>query len=110
MIMWRRDARGLRHLRLAGILLLVVAGCTRYPEVTSPESLHLLAAARTACSSQNLDRVARVRERLDELQRGGKLSSTEQASFVRILELAEKGDWEAAEMACFRYQKAQLRQ
>jgi hypothetical protein len=96
-------------LAAAVLLVCLLTGCTRYPEVTSPESLLLLSAARTACSSQNPERLERVRQRVEELREESKLSPVEYEAFGRILEMAERGDWEAAEKACFHYQKAQLR-
>jgi hypothetical protein len=103
--------RGRVGISITGLLVLVslAIGCSRYPEVTSPEALQLVAAARTACSSQNPERLKRVRERLEELHGEGKLTPAEYSAFEKILEMAERGDWDAAEQACFQYQKAQLR-
>ena len=96
--------------RLAAVLLLVfLSGCPPYPEVTSPEALHLLGAIRTACSSQSQARLERVKQAADELQQSTQLSLNEYEAFRRILEMAERGEWEEAEQACYQYQKAQLR-
>jgi hypothetical protein len=99
----------LATLLLSSMVFVTISGCNQYPEVTSPEALHLLGAIRTACSSESPVRLERVSRALEELQESEKLSPREYEAFRKIVEMAERGEWEEAEQACFQYQKSQLR-
>lgn len=90
-------------------LLLVTVGCERMPQASSRETIHLLSALRTACSAERPDRLAEVREQVEEAYGDQRLSDAEYEKFIQIIETADAGEWEAAEQACFRFQRAQLR-
>ena len=89
---------------IAGLLL---SGCSRPPAVEF-ENLHLISSLRTACSAENaqwLDGVARAVSRRHE---DGRMSDQERDHFLELIETARAGDWDAAEDACLKFEKAQL--
>lgn len=94
-----------------GLLVCVLAwGCgPSYPRIHSQESLEILLALRTACSTQNPERLQKVEKALDQARKEGKLSQEETEALSRIIELAREGHWEKAERACRAFQKAQVR-
>ena len=108
-----RDARPHRRARLvlwcALATLIFGIGCERMPQASSSETIHLLSALRTACSAQRPDRLAEVREQVEEAYEEQRLSDAEYKKLLQIIETASAGEWEEAEQACFRFQRAQLR-
>lgn len=76
------------------------------PAVTSAETMHLLTALRTACSAERPEALEDVRQRVEEAWEDQRLTEAEYRKIVQIIEMATGGDWEAAEQACFRFQKA----
>jgi hypothetical protein len=66
------------RLRTFGLFLLTLLflGCTHYPEVSSPESLKLIAALRTACSSKKTDRLDKVEKAVEKAKQDNKLSAS----------------------------------
>ena len=103
---WPRRSAALIPVLAVGLML---TGCTRYPTVSSPESLHLVAALRTACSSQRADRLTKVERAVDNAAQRGRLTEPEQTSFRQIIGQARQGDWQGAERACLAFQQAQVR-
>ncbi len=106
------DNAWLRRGPMISVLLtcLLAWGCgPSYPKIHSRESLEILLALRTACSTQNLERLRKVEKALDQARKEGKLSQEEADTLSRIVELAREGHWQQAEQACRAFQKAQVR-
>lgn len=91
------------------IALAAVAGCGRYPEVSSAEGLRYIGALRTACSTASKPRLDKVAAVIDRADRDGKLTAAEREAFRRILDRAAGGNWKEAETECLAFQKAQVR-
>lgn len=103
-------APGRRSYLILMAACIVAWGCgPGYPRVSSRESLELLLALRTACSTQNQERLRKVEEALEQAQKESKVSEAEADALRRIIALARQGDWHKAERACRAFQKAQLR-
>lgn len=103
----RRRRFGRRSfLGIVWLALVPAIGCERMPPVTSAETMHLLTALRTACSAQRPEALEDVRQRVEEAWEDQRLTEAEYKKIVEIIEMANGGDWEAAEQACFRFQKA----
>lgn len=96
---------------LPGLLACLLAcGCApSYPRIHSRESLEILLALRTACSTQNPERLQKVEKALDQARKAGNLSQEEADALYRIIELAREGHWQQADRACRAFQKAQVR-
>ena len=94
--------------RAAVVMILIgsLIGCERMPQMTSGETMHLLTALRTACSVRSDEHLEAVRQKVDESHQAGRLSDADHDKISEIIETAAAGDWEAAEQACFRFQKA----
>ena len=88
--------------------LLFINACSRYPQVSSEESLKLIQRFHTACNTKNQDRLERCREELKTLVAEQKLSTKEEASFQKIISLAESNDWESAAAASLKFAKDQV--
>lgn len=86
---------------------IVVAGCTKYPQVEFA-NLKYVAALRTACSAKNADWLAQTKQTIDREHAAGTISREEAAAYGEIVALAEAGDWTQAEQECVRFQKDQL--
>lgn len=108
-----------KHLRVMGwtaaVLAALVAvvwwpGCRQYPPVTTRENLDLIKQFYTACNTRDPARLARAEKKLDQLVKGGEVSSSEEAGFRRIADLAKGGDWSSAESAALRFAKDQVGQ
>ena len=80
-----------------------------YPEVTSPESLTLVRALYTACSSQNPVRLDKVEQLLDECCRTSRVTAAEERSFRAIITDAKANRWEEAQAASYRFAQDQVR-
>lgn len=109
----RRTPSELKRLLLTSALLLLViacAGCGRaYPRMDSMEGVQYLNALRTACSSQNPDRLEKVSEAIEGAYVEEELSEPQYQALREIIETAHAGDWEKAERMCHSYQKSQIR-
>lgn len=100
-----------RLLTTAGVTLLLIAvttlgGCERMPTMTSGETMRLLTAIRTACSARSSEHLEEVRQKVEDARQDQRLSDTEYEKLIEIIAIASAGEWEAAEQACFRFQKA----
>jgi hypothetical protein len=91
-------------LLVAGTLLLS-SGCG-YPEV-QPVNMELITSLRTACSAREPKWLEANVEKIDAQKATGQMSDEEHATFMAIVEQARSGDWESAELACLKFQKAQ---
>lgn len=85
--------------------LLTLCGCG-YPEV-QPVNMELITSLRTACSAKEPKWLAANVEKIDAQRAAGQMSDEEHATFLAIVEQARGGDWEGAEQACLKFQKAQ---
>ncbi|MCC6511329.1 MAG: hypothetical protein IT423_19665 [Pirellulaceae bacterium] len=94
---------------VVGCLWLLIAGCREHPQVTSRHSLDLIKQVYTACNTRNPERLTRCRQKYDQLVAQGELSDAEQASFQRILQSADSGDWPAAQSASLQFARDQVR-
>lgn len=99
------------RLLLVGLILAValgsLAGCSRPPAVEF-ENLHLIASLRTACSAKNVEWLDGVARAVEKRHADGRMSASERDHFTRLIEQAREGDWESAEKACLKFEKAQL--
>lgn len=80
-----------------------------YPAVSSPESLHLMRALYTACSSRNDARLATVEENVGGAMARGLLDEAEYQAFEKIIALARSGDWPSATSESYRFAQDQVR-
>jgi len=89
----------------AAITLLLVSGCG-YPDVQTV-NMELITSLRTACSAKDLTWLDANVKKIDGQKAAGEMSDEEHAVFMTIVEQARGGDWEGAERACLKFQKAQ---
>jgi hypothetical protein len=96
-------------------VLSIVAGCVwwanrpSYPEVSSSQSLMLMRALYTACSSQNLERLERVDRAVTEASESGEMTPPERDSFVVIITQARDGRWDEAARESYQFAESQVR-
>lgn len=81
----------------------------KYPPVSSEESLHLVRALYTACSSQNDERLAVVERKVVEAADAGQMLADERAAFEEIVTYARAADWERAAGESYRFARDQVR-
>ena len=86
------------------VFLSGMLGCSKTEE--PPENLKLLAALRTAISSQNAEWLAQTETAVDEATEKGELSEETEAAVREILALASDGEWEEAEKEIIRLQES----
>jgi hypothetical protein len=98
-------SKATRMLAVLISLTFLVSGCG-YPEV-QPENMELITSLRTACSAKDSTWLKANVEKLDGAKTAGEMSEEEHAIFMAIVEQARGGDWEGAERACLKFQKAQ---
>lgn len=104
-----RTIRVLRAVLLSAVCWGSLAGCSDYPEVRDGESVELIAALRTACSSQRTDRLERCVQAIEERHAAGEMPDAEYEAFQAIIAEAQAGRWKEAEMETHRFQEAQVR-
>jgi hypothetical protein len=81
----------------------------KFPPISSEESLHLMRALYTACSSQNDQRLAVVERKVVEAADAGQMSAEERAAFEEIVSYARADDWERAAGESYRFARDQVR-
>lgn len=81
---------------------------TTYPKTSTPESLQLMRALYTACSSKNETRLAKVEQSLAEAFRTQQVTDNERIAFESIIDVAKKGDWKQAAQDSYRFAADQL--
>jgi hypothetical protein len=89
--------------------VILVTGCQKYSEVSSPEGLAIVRALYTACSSRNGERLTTVERRIHAALRDGDISRSDVEDFVAIIRQAEQGNWERAIRNSYRYAQDQVR-
>lgn len=87
------------------LCLALLAGCGQ-PKV-QPNNLELTVTLRTALSTQNAEWLAMNVAAIEERHTAGLMNDDEYAAFQSIVATAKAGDWESAERAAVRLQKAQ---
>jgi hypothetical protein len=75
---------------------LVAAGCGQ-PTETTRDNRRLLDAVLTAVVIRNPEELAKDKQLLDAREQAGLLSDESYSKILGIIELAEAGDWPAAE-------------
>ena len=90
-------------------VMLWSVGCSRYPEVTSPESQSFIQQVYTACNTRDVERLKKCQQKLVELVEANQVGEAEQREFERILELARSGKWEESQEASLDFAKRQVR-
>jgi hypothetical protein len=80
-----------------------------FPEVSSGESLRLIKALYTACSSKSDKRLAQVEKELTAIETQGKLTEAERDAFDLIITHARAGDWLEATSASYAFAADQIR-
>lgn len=99
-----------RTARLGALLAAVLSmGCSRYPPVSSPESLHLVRALYTACNTQDPARLAKFEKALAQAVAAGKVTPAELQVFQAIVAEAKQGNWKEAEQSAYRFAQDQVR-
>lgn len=86
------------------VLGLVVPGCNRTNE-TSRENRRLVDAVLTAVTMRNSDELSKDKELLAARQAAGQLSTKTHSTILRIIEKAERKDWETAERELYEFRK-----
>jgi len=82
-----------------------MVGCG-YP-VAQPVNMEIISSLRTACSARNGDWLDANAKKIEGQRTAGQMNDDEYEAFTAIIEQARGGDWESAERACLRFQKAQ---
>src|SRR5690606_30979089 len=92
---------------VAALLLatLCITGCG-YPQA-APNNLRLITTLRTALSARNPEWLQMNIDAIEERRAAGEMSDEEYEAFQEIIEQAKAGEWEEAERASVRFQKAQ---
>lgn len=96
---------------LAWVMLLaclLCAGCNRYPKLQT-HNVRLIALLRTACSTRSVDRLDKAAAEIQAARQKGEMDDAEFQALQSVMETARTGDWKAAEMGCYTFQKAQVR-
>lgn len=89
----------------AVVLIVTFAGCG-YPQA-APRNMRLITTLRTALSARNETWLQQNIEAIDERRQAGEMSEEEYDAFQAIIAQAKAGEWEKAERASVRFQKAQ---
>ena len=105
----RRETRLFVTVLLGGVCWASLAACSTYPEVRDGQSIELIAALRTACSSQRTDRLDRCAQAIEERRAAGEMPDAEYEAFQAIIAQARAGNWRDAEMETYGFQEAQVR-
>jgi hypothetical protein len=82
-----------------------VGGCG-YPQA-APNNLRLITTLRTALSARNTEWLDQNVALMEERRQAGEMSDDEYDAFQSIVAQARAGEWEEAERAAVKFQKAQ---
>jgi hypothetical protein len=96
-----------RHFYYWTLLLAVVilTGCGQAK--IQPDNLKLTTTLRTALSTQNSEWLAQNIDAIEARRTAGEMEDEEYAAFQAIIAQAQAGEWQAAEQAAVKLQKAQ---
>lgn len=97
----------------AAVAVLLIVGLWFYsrwgrPPAVEFDNLRYVQLLRTAVSARNADWLAKVDSAVDQRLASGDMSSTEHAHFRSLIAMAREGAWKEADIACFRFEEAQL--
>jgi hypothetical protein len=87
------------------LILTLLVGCGQ--ATIQPSNLRLTASLRTALSTKNQQWLEQNVEAIEARRALGEMNDEEYAAFQAIVDQAKAGEWEAAEHAAVRLQKAQ---
>lgn len=82
---------------LYAALLLTAIGCSRYPEV-SGSAYEMAETLSTVCNLQSDQQLQDYRTLIDDRLAASELTASEHAMLTKIADMAESGDWQAAEL------------
>lgn len=85
--------------------LVLISGCG-YPAAT-PENLGLITSLRTALSARNVEWLDANEQKIEARRLAGQMTDDEYETFQSIVAEARRGDWESAERAAVKFQRAQ---
>lgn len=85
--------------------LAFICGCGQ--ATIQPDNLELTVTLRTALSTQNTDWLEQNITAIEARRSAGEMNDKEYAAFQAIIAMAKQGEWQAAERAAVRLQKAQ---
>jgi hypothetical protein len=105
---WKWVFGGVAVLAVGLFVAGVLSGCRQHPTVSSREGLSLLRLLNTACNTRDEAKLNDAERTMNELERRGKLTTAEKASFARIISAARSGDWATAEADAFRMASDQV--
>lgn len=76
-------------------LLVLAAGCRDYPAI-SREAYELARGIDNVCNLKDASQLPRVRRILQERQQAGDITEREHDWLTKFVDLAERGEWDAA--------------
>lgn len=76
-------------------LVIFAAGCRDYPAI-SHEAYELARGIDNICNLKDASQLPRVRSILQDRRQAGEISEHEHGWLVRLVDLAERGEWDAA--------------
>lgn len=79
-----------------------------YPVASSPESMYLMRLCYSTCNAKDPARLQMLKTGLQEAIRLEKLTPAEESAFAKIIAMAERQEWEAAEAASFQFAEDQV--
>ncbi len=88
--------------RIAGVMLLLsgillLAGCGRgTTKLESPKAVNMWSLLRTACSSEDADKLSRAGEAVETAHAAGEITNRERQMFDEVLELGTQREWDKA--------------
>ena len=88
-----------------GLIVAAMFGCS-YP-VAEPMNMELISSLRTALSTRNDKWLAENEAIVEQRHEKGEMRDDEYEAFRSIIQRAREGDWQGAERASVRFQKAQ---
>lgn len=94
-----------RYLVVLALSLVLLAGCGQAK--IQPDNLELTVTLRTALSTQNPVWLEQNIAAIDQRRAAGKMDDQEYEAFQGIIAMAKSGQWQDAERAAVRLQKAQ---
>ena len=102
-----------RHYALGGGFVLLLVGIWlvswwRTPPAVEFDNLKYIQLLRTAVSARNPEWLGKVASAVDQRLASGTMSSSEHAHFASLIAMARGGEWKEADVACFRFEEAQL--
>lgn len=98
---------------IAFLLVLVVVGSVwaiqlyLRPPAVEVANLKYVQLMRTVISTQDQTALNKLKSKLEKLHQSNELTDAEHVGFHRIISMAESGQWDDADKACERLEKAQ---